>query len=139
MASVDSFPRFAPTPETAPFWEGVRNRVLRLPRCRTCNAYHFYPRPLCPYCWSRDLEWVTVGGRGRLHSFVINQRPPKHVGPGPIVLAMVELDEGPRLMTELVGIDPDPARLRCDMPVEVVFEAAGEGVVLPKFRPRGAR
>lgn len=128
---------FRPTPETAPFWEGVRTGVLRLPRCRDCGAHHFYPRARCPHCWSRNLEWVTARGTGRLHAFTINYRPPAHCGPGPVIVAIVELDEGPRLMTELVGVDPDPARLRCDMPVEAVFEPPTAGVRLPKFRPAG--
>ena len=139
MASADFAPHFAPSPETAPFWDGVRNGVLRIPHCRDCAAYHFYPRPLCPHCWSRNIEWVTVSGAGRLHTFVVNHRPPKHLGPGPVVLAMVELDEGPRMMTQIIDVDPDPARIRCDMPVEVVFDAAVAGVTLPKFRPRGTR
>ena len=139
MAAAGPPPLFTPTPETTPFWEGVRTHRLRLPRCRTCETYHFYPRSLCPRCWSRDLEWVTVSGRGRLHTFVINYRPPKPLGHGPMIVAIVELDEGPHLMTELVGVDPDPAVLRCDVPVEVVFEPPTAGVTLPKFRPRRAR
>jgi uncharacterized OB-fold protein len=80
--------------------------------------------------------WQTVSGRGRLHTFTINYRP-RPDGPfaGPYVIAIVELDEGPRLMTNLVGVEPDPAQLRCDMPVEVVFEPLDDDITLPRFRP----
>lgn len=139
MASPEPSPLFVPSPETRPFWDGVRDGVLRIPRCRDCTAYHFYPRPLCPHCWSRNIEWVQANGTGRLHTFVINHRPPQHLGPGPVILGMVELDEGPRLMTQIVGVDPDPVSVRCDMPVEVVFEGPAAGMTLPKFRPRGGQ
>jgi uncharacterized OB-fold protein len=125
-----------PTPETRPFWEASKRRELRIQRCHDCNACYFYPRPLCPYCLSRNVAWVTASGRGRLHTFVINYRPPRHYpADGPYIIGIVELEEGPRMMTNIVGVEPRPEALRCDMPVEVVFEDLSDEITLPKFRP----
>ncbi len=125
-----------PTPETRPFWEAAKRRELQIQQCHECGAHYFYPRPMCPYCLSRNVAWVTCSGRGRLHTFVINYRPPRHyASDSPYVIGIVELEEGPRLMTNIVGVAPDPKALRCDMPVEVVFEDIDENFALPKFRP----
>ncbi len=96
----------------------------------------FYPRAVCPHCLGNDLEWRRVSGRGRLHTFTVVHRGQKGfpIGP-PYVIAIVELDEGPRMMTNLVGIDPDPAKLSIGMPVEVVFQDVSAEVALPHFRP----
>lgn len=125
-----------PTPETKPFWDGTRQRKLMIQLCGDCRRHYFYPRPLCPHCLSRNVTWVQASGRGKLHSFVINHRPPRGFPtPAPFVIGMVELDEGPRLMSNIVGVEPDPAKIRCDMPLEVVFEDITEAVTLPKFKP----
>jgi hypothetical protein len=98
---------------------------------------YFYPRPLCPACLSRRVRWVDASGRGRLHTFVINHRPPRGFPvAAPFVIGIVELEEGPRMMSHIVGVTPDPAALRCDMPLEVVFEDLTAEITLPKFRPR---
>jgi uncharacterized OB-fold protein len=122
------------TPQTAPFWDGAAERQLRIQRCRTCGRHYFYPRPFCRYCASDDVEWTTVSGRGRLRSYVINHRPAPGFESVSPVIALVELDEGPRLMTNIVGIEPEPERLPLDMPVIVDFEERF-GVVVPVFRP----
>lgn len=125
-----------PTPETLPFWEGTRRGKLLLQFCRSCRQHYFYPRPLCRHCLSRDVEWVEASGRGRLHTYVISMRPGRSAPlPPPYIVAIVELDEGPRLMSNLVGVEPDPERIPCDMPVEVVFEAISDEITLPRFRP----
>lgn len=125
-----------PTPETAPYWEAAKRGVLLLQRCRACEQHYFYPRPLCPHCLSRDVEWVEVSGRGVLHTFVVNHRPARGFpAKGPYVIGIVELEEGPKMMSNIVGVEPDPAKLRCDMPLEVVFEEITEAITLPKFRP----
>jgi uncharacterized OB-fold protein len=125
-----------PTPETQPYWDGAKRHVLMVQRCGACGRHYFYPRPLCPHCLSRDVSWVQVSGRGRLHTFTINYRPPKKFPTqSPIIIGIVELEEGPRLMTEIVGATPDPATLRCDTPVEVIFEDITDDITLPKFRP----
>jgi hypothetical protein len=126
-----------PTPETRPFWDGVRRHELLLQRCRPCGEHFFYPRAVCPKCLSADLEWRAVSGRGTLHTFTVVHRGARGfpIGP-PYVIAIVALDEGPRLMTNLVGIEPDPARIAIGMPVEVVFEDVTPEVTLPHFRPK---
>ena len=129
-----------PTPDTAPFWEAAKRRELRIQHCNDCRQYYFYPRPLCRHCLSRNVEWRAVSGRGRLHTFTVNYRTGRASPfPGPFVIAIVELEEGPRLMTNLVDVEPDPATLRIDMPVEVVFEDITTEITLPRFRPATTR
>jgi len=121
------------TPETQPFWEGTAAGELRLQRCASCDAHYFPPRPFCPTCLSDDVTWERVSGRGRLHSYVINHRP----APGfeaPYAIAVVELAEGPRMMSNIVGVENTPENLVLDMALEVDFEPRGE-MALPVFRP----
>ena len=97
---------------------------------------YFYPRPFCPHCSSRDVEWFTASGRGTLHTYVISHR----AAPGfqdyvPYVIAIVELDEGPRMMTNIVGVDPQPQKLLIDMAVEVEWDQQNDDINLPLFRP----
>ena len=124
------------TPETQPFWDAAKQRRLVVQRCQECRQYYFYPRPLCPHCLSPRVGWEQVSGRGRLHTFVINYRPPRNFPTAePYVIGIVELEEGPRLMSHIIGIEPSPANIRCDIPVEVVFEDITDEITLPKFRP----
>ena len=126
-----------PTPESRPYWEAAKQRRLVFQACDDCGLRYFYPRPLCPGCLSRRVQWVTASGRAVLHTFVINHRPPRNYPvPPPIVIGMVELEEGPRMMSHIVGVPPDPAALHCEMPLEVVFEDITDEITLPKFRPR---
>jgi uncharacterized OB-fold protein len=128
-----------PTPESRPFWEAARRHELCLQRCRACKQHIFYPRGSCPHCLGGDLEWRRVSGRGRLDTFTIVHRGLKDFPLGsPYVLAVIELEEGPRMMTNLVGVEPDPAKIRIGMPVEVVFEDVSPEIALPRFRPAGA-
>jgi uncharacterized OB-fold protein len=128
-----------PTPETRPYWEAAKQRRLLFQACDDCGARYFYPRPLCPGCLSRAVRWVEASGRARLHTFVINHRPPRHYPvAGPFVIGMVELEEGPRMMSHIVEVAADPQALRCDMPLEVVFEDITPEITLAKFRPRAA-
>ena len=130
-------PAISPSPDAAPFWDACRRHELALPWCRRCERPFFYPRPHCPACGARELEWRRASGRGRVHAFCIQH----HCGvPGlrdavPFVTAIVELEEGPRLTTFLAGVAPEPGAVACDMEVEVAFVPAGEHV-LPVFRPR---
>ena len=127
-------PQPVPTPETKHFWDGTAIGELQLQRCHGCSSVYFPPQPFCPSCGSDDIEIVRASGRGFLYSYVINHR----AAPGfeaPYVIGVVELDEGPRLLTNIVEVDPVPDRLPLDLPVEVVYETVGE-VTLPRFRPR---
>lgn len=125
-----------PTPESRPFWDAAQRHALELPFCRGCGKAHYYPRALCPHCLSPDLEWRQTSGRGTLHTFTVVHRGAKDFPLGtPYVMAIVELEEGPRLMTNLVGVTPDPAALRIGMPVQVEFRDVTAQVTLPLFRP----
>jgi uncharacterized OB-fold protein len=124
-----------PTPETEPFWTACAEGELHLQRCRHCDDLYFPPRAFCPSCWSSDVRWEPVSGRGTLHSFVINHRPaPGFEEMGPYAIAIVQLDEGPRLLSNIVGVENTPDDLVIDMPLEVTFEPRGDFRV-PQFRP----
>ena len=123
-----------PNPETQHFWDGLRAGELRLQRCHTCGHAYFPPQPFCPDCLSRDVDVFASTGRGSLHSYVISHR----AVPGfdvPYAIAVVELDEGPRLMTNIVDCEQTPEALVIDMPVELAPTAFAGDVVLPLFRP----
>ena len=128
-----------PTPETQHFWDGTRARELRLQRCDRCQKAYFPPRPFCPACASQEVSVFAASGRGTLYSYVINHRAPPNSGfEPPYSIAVVELEEGPRLMTNIVETPQTPEALVLDMPVEVVFEDFGDEITLPLFRPAGA-
>lgn len=129
-----SLPTPAPpvTPETKPFWDATAEGKLRLPRCRACRTVIWYPRGMCPECHATDIEWLDASGRGSIYSFTVVHRG-GYAGGEPYVLAYVELDEGPRMMTNIVT--DDHASLEVAQPVEVVFHDTGEGTALPRFRP----
>ena len=98
-----------PTPETQPFWDGCAAGELRIQRCTDCSTAFFYPRPICPACGSVNVEWFTASGRATLYSYVINHRPaPGFEDDGPYAIAVVQLAEGPRMMTSLIGVPATP-------------------------------
>jgi uncharacterized OB-fold protein len=126
-----------PTPVSEPYWAALARRELTVQLCGRCGHRNFYPRLSCPVCGSRQLSWTPCTGRARLHSFVINHFPaPGFEDEVPYVIAIVELEEGPRMMTNLRGVPADPAHLAVDMPLEVVFESR-DGLTLPMFQPAG--
>jgi uncharacterized OB-fold protein len=124
------------TPETAPFWEGAAAGELRIQRCDACGRHYFYPRRFCRYCHSADVRWTTVSGRARLDSYTINHRPIPGTESLSPVIAIVQLEEGPRMLTNIVGVEPDPAALVLDMSLTVDFEPRGD-MNVPVFRPAG--
>lgn len=125
-----------PTPDTQPFWDAVKRHELMLPKCKACGQLHFFPRPFCPHCFSWDLEWVRCSGKGKLYSFLINHRPaPGFEEETPYVIAVVELDEGPRMLSNLIDIEPTPEAVQVDMPVEILFQDVNEETTMFKFRP----
>lgn len=125
------------TPEAKPYWDGLREGKLMLPRCGDCGHAFFYPRVVCPRCSSRAITWFQSSGKGRLHAFGIAQQSFNRAFkvPAPFVLAMIELDEGPRMLSNLINVAPDPKVVKCDMPVEVVFTKLTDEVTLPLFQP----
>ena len=125
-----------PTPETAHFWEGTRLGELRLQTCRACSHTYFPPRPFCPGCASKDVEVIRASGRGSLHSYVISHLPAPGFEP-PYIIASVKLDEGPKMLTNIVGTPCDPNLLQLDDPLEVTFLTINEQITLPMFRLSG--
>jgi len=120
--------------ETRPYWEGAKKHELRIQRCRICGRYYFYPRDFCPVCFSFDVEWVRVSGRGTVYSYTICERgAPGFEEDVPYNLAIIELEEGPRMMSNLV--DCPEGGPEVGMAAEVVFDDVTEEVTLPKFRP----
>jgi uncharacterized OB-fold protein len=135
MTSEYKKPLPYPTPETQRFWAGCKKHQLWLPFCSSCEHFFFYPRPFCPRCFSWTVEWKQASGRGTLYTFAIQYRPQAPGFQPPYVTAIVQLDEGPRLMTNLLVDEPEPGKIECDIPVEVVFEDVSEEISLPMFRP----
>ena len=123
-----------PTPETQHFWDGTKLGELRLQRCNDCARAYFPPRPFCPECASRAVTVFAATGRGTLHSYVISHRPAPGFDP-PYAIAIVELEEGPRLMSNISGVPQTPEALQLDMALEVEFEAVSDEISLPLFRP----
>jgi uncharacterized OB-fold protein len=135
MASAKR-PLPTPTPETAHFWEGTQSGELRLQRCDECSHVYFPPRPFCPECSSRSVSVFAASGRGRLHSYVINHRSHPAFD-APYCIAIVELEEGPRMMSNVVGCPQTPEALILDMPLNVLFDEQSEEITLPLFEPAG--
>jgi uncharacterized protein len=121
-------------PETQPFWEGLRRHEILIPRCQKCDKFFFYPRSICPYCLSDEIEWVKVSGRGKIYSFTVSYRPghPAFVPDIPYNIAVIELEEGVRMMTNIVGNGNED--LRVDLPVEAVFDDVIPQITLLKFK-----
>jgi len=128
---VTDLPHPQPDDVTQPFWDGIAAGRLRLQRCRACGRHVFYPRAVCPHCTSGELEWVDASGRGSVYSFsVVHRAPPGFAADAPYAVALVDLDEGVRMMTRLVDVALDD--LAIGQPVEVVVEG---DPALPYFRP----
>lgn len=121
--------------ETRPFWDATREGRFLLKRCQACGAAHHYPRPHCPACWSEEVEWEQASGRATLYTWSVvygNDLPP-FGDRVPYVVAAVDLEEGPRVMTNIVGCDP--AALAVDMALVVDYEVRTDEVTVPVFRP----
>ena len=123
-----------PTPETQHFWEGCKAGKLLLQKCDDCSTIYYPPRPFCPACSSRSVSEFAASGRATLASYVINHRPHPAFGE-PHSIAIVELEEGPRMATNVVDCPQTPEALVLDMPLKVKFEAVSEDITLPLFVP----
>ncbi len=124
-----------PTLETQPFWDGCKNHELRIQKCRACDAYQFYPRLYCTACMSAELEWVRASGRGTVLSFTTVHRPVTEAFADdvPYVVALITLEEGPQMMSNVVGCAPEAVEI--GLSVEVAFEDWTAEIAIPKFRP----
>jgi uncharacterized OB-fold protein len=107
---------------------------LCVQRCTSCEAFVFIPQPTCPSCQGEELEWVESSGRGSVYSYTTVHRPPRPEFEVPYVVAIVQLEEGWHMLTNLV--DCDPAEVVMGMAVEVVFRTASDDITLPFFRPQ---
>ena len=129
--------RFEPpvTDTSRPFWDATRERRLLLQWCTACDAPLWYPRDFCPACARSELEWREASGRGVVYAYTVEQRPtmPKRFGEAPFVVALVELEEGVRMLTNVVGGRPDAVTV--GMPVQVTWEELSDGRHLPLFEP----
>lgn len=121
--------------EMRPWWEAAQRHELYIQKCRDCGDLRFHPRALCTSCMSSNTEWVRCSGRGKIYTYTVtNQNGSAGFRDSlPYVLAWVELDEGVKLMTNIV--DCPPAQVKIDMPVEAVFDDVTPDVTLVKFRP----
>jgi uncharacterized OB-fold protein len=138
MASAPRFDLPMIEAETRPFWDAAKQGQLLLGKCGGCGEVHYYPRPICPKCWSDDVAFVPAGGGGTLYTFstvYVNDLPPFNAQL-PYVAAQVDLDEGVRVTTKI--IECQPRDLWIGMPVEVRFEAISEDVTIPVFAPAGS-
>lgn len=122
------------TPETQAFWDGTTRGELIIQRCDACAHAYFPPRPFCPECGGRSVSDEVASGRATLYSYVINQRPSAAFD-GPIAIAVVELAEGPRMMTNIIDTPQTEEALVLDMELDVVFEKQTDEISLPLFRP----
>ncbi len=125
-----------PTPTSKPFWDGLKERKIRMQRCAGCQKLVFYPRSNCPSCLGDDLSWTDVPGAGTLYTFTIARRPtaPQFQDETPQKIAIVELDAGPRLTTTLVNVEE--SEIKVGMRLRPVFEdVAGTDLTLLRFEP----
>jgi uncharacterized OB-fold protein len=126
-------PRPALTEDNAFFFEGTAENRLLIQRCASCGALRHPPRPACAVCRSFEWDTVTSTGRGHVYSYVVVHHPQVPAFDYPLPIAVVELDEGTRLVADLVGVEPDAVRI--GMPVAVEFVAVDDELTLPMFRP----
>lgn len=138
---MTSAPRPRPTrPDyEQPYWEAARRHELLLQRCTRCQQLRYPFSPVCPDCLTEDADWIPASGRGSLCSWITFRQAfqPYFSDKVPYVVALVDLEEGPRLHANLVGADP--ATLAIGQPVEVTFEDVDDELSLPQFKPAGAR
>lgn len=131
MAS--QFPQPLIDSDSQPYWEGLSRGELRIQRCQACARAVFYPRALCPHCFSDQLTWITASGRGTLYAFtVVHQAFGPYAAEAPFIIGIIELEEGVRMMSRIT--DATREQITVGAAVEVTFRAAEDGATLPYFR-----
>lgn len=122
-----------PTDITRPYWEAAAVHQLITQQCQSCGARQFYPRSFCIACSSDDIGWMPCSGKGRVYTYTVNHRASHESLKErlPYVVAMIDLDEGVRLMANIIG--ESAAQTKIGARVTVVFEGIGEGITLPQF------
>jgi len=128
-----------PRPWSKPFWEGTKKNKYLIQTCAHCNAQIFYPRRFCPECWSEKFDWKEAKGTGKVYTFTVTYAgaEEKFKDDYPYILALIDLDEGIRIMSNIVDCDPEKAKI--GMEVEVSFKKISEEYTLPLFRPRNKK
>ncbi len=126
-----------PTVDSQPFWDGLKERRILLQRCADCGELRHYPSPMCSSCHSMEVDWVEASGRGTVYSWTVTHHPFQigFRGETPYILATVDLEEGVRMISQV--LDAKPEDMKLGLPVETVFAPADEGFVLPFFRMAG--
>lgn len=124
-----------PNADTRPFWEGCKEHQLRFQRCLNCSHMRWPPSMICPRCHSTEAAWTVSLGKGHVYSFAVYHKAfhPAFTDNIPYVTAVVELNEGPRILTNIIGCSPSD--LTCDMTVEVIWDDVTDDVSLPRFKP----
>lgn len=132
MTTTYTRPVPQPDDDSREFYEAARRHELMLMRCRSCGAYRLPSRPRCPDCWSTDTEWTRASGRGTLYSFgLMHQKFPGFEAETPYQYAIVELAEGPRIVSNVVGVPGEEVRV--DMPLQAVFDDVSDDATLIRF------
>ncbi len=121
--------------DTAPFWEYCHKHELRMQKCRQCGYIRFPASIVCPRCHSLEAEWTRLSGKGRVYSFIVYHQAyhPSYKDELPYAVAIIQLDEGPRMESNVIGCEMEDIKI--DMPVEVIFDDVTDEVTLPKFNP----
>ena len=122
------------TDDNHEFWEAARDGRLVAQRCSSCERLRHPPRPMCPHCHSLDHQLVELSGRGVVYSYALLHHPRNPRFDYPVVAALVDLDEGVRLVTNLVDVEPSDVRI--GLPVTVAFAPTADEMAVPVFRPR---
>lgn len=133
---MTDYSKLAPqaTPETQPYWDGLKEGKLMLQRSKSSGEAYFPPRPWFPGDPSQEVEWFEASGKASLTSYVINHRPPPGFD-GPVAIAIVTLAEGPKMLTNLVDVEQTPEALELDMALELAPHKVDDNITLPLFRP----
>ncbi|WP_227937908.1 Zn-ribbon domain-containing OB-fold protein [Alkalihalobacillus deserti] len=114
------------------FWEGVQNHKLMLQNCDDCHEYIFYPRMICPHCFSDNLTWKETSGKGKIQSYtVVHKAPPEFRDEVPYVIGIIDLEEGVRMLSRIIG---DRDKISIEKPVSVVYKKIDDELTLPYFK-----
>lgn len=119
--------------DSRPYWDGLKQGELRIQRCMTCSQAFFYPRAICPHCHADEVEWFVASGKGTIYSYtIVHQAYGPFAADAPFVIAIIELEEGARMLSRL--LDAPRERLTIGAPVRVTFEALDDELTLPYLR-----
>jgi len=133
VSGEKTIPLPRPTALSRPHWDGCRQRILRVQRCADCGEHVFVPQPICTACQADRLEWIESSGRGTVYSHTVVHRPPRPEFDAPYVVAIIELEEGWHMLSNVVGCEP--TEVQVGMAVRVSFRRMSDEITLPVFEP----